>query len=84
MCAKYHEVPDPAVTAETEDKELVWRSHNTGVVNFAYNQRELPSTVAKLAFAHEIGHSFGSPVSESPLLDYELKKSKKFGVNIFL
>ena len=46
-----------------EDGKVEWQSHNTGVVNFAYNNRELPSQVAKLALVHEIGHSLGSPVS---------------------
>ena len=58
VCAKFHEVQQ---TNETKEKE--WRSHNTGVVNFAYNNNELPSQVVKLAFMHEIGHSLGSPVS---------------------
>jgi len=56
VCAKFHEVQQ---TNETKKKE--WRSHNTGVVNFAYNNNELPSQVVKLAFMHEIGHSLGSP-----------------------
>ena len=61
VCAKFHEVQQ---TNETKEKE--WRSHNTGVVNFAYNNNELPSQVVKLAFMHEIGHSLGSPVSNPP------------------
>ena len=55
VCARFHEV--------LEDGKVEWQSHNTGVINFAYNNRELPSQVAKLALAHEIGHSLGSPVS---------------------
>lgn len=55
VCARFHEV--------LEDGKVEWQSHNTGVVNFAYNNRELPSQVAKLALVHEIGHSLGSPVS---------------------
>lgn len=53
VCARFHQ----------KDSQADWQSHNTGVVNFAYNLRELPQSVAQLAFAHEIGHSFGSPVS---------------------
>ena len=56
MCAKYHEV----LNDDPEDPQLEWRSHNTGVMNLAKNHRELPDTVAKLAFVHEIGHSIGS------------------------
>ena len=62
VCSKLHSVKD----AETGQKS--WRSHNTGVVNFAYNQRELPEILAKLAFVHELGHSLGSPVRNSDLL----------------
>jgi hypothetical protein len=50
------------VSTGQEDGTTQWQSHNTGVVNFAYNHRELPDTLAKLAFSHEIGHSLGSPV----------------------
>merc|ERR1712018_781752 len=56
ICAKYHEVKDVK-----DPKVLQWQSHNTGVVNFAYHLKELPQSVSKLAFSHEIGHSFGSP-----------------------
>ena len=48
---------------EKDPKSTQWQSHNTGVVNFAYHLKELPPSVSKLAFVHEIGHSFGSPVS---------------------
>jgi len=56
VCARYHEI------IGNESSPSHWESHNTGVFNLAYNYRELPANVAKLAFAHEIGHSLGSPV----------------------
>lgn len=52
VCGRFHQ-PQP---------EMEWTSHNTGVLNLAYNRREMEATLAKLAFAHEIGHSLGSPV----------------------
>ena len=58
LCARFHEVQ-----SEEKDSPNHWQSHNTGVVNFAYSKRELPREIAKLALAHEIGHSLGSPVS---------------------
>ena len=59
VCAKFHEL-----FIDAEDPNLSqWESRNTGIVNFAYHLKALPTTVSKLAFAHEIGHSFGSPVS---------------------
>ena len=39
------------------------RSLNTGFVSFEHNGAALGEDVTKFAFAHEIGHSFGSPVS---------------------
>jgi len=57
VCAKFHEL-----FIDAEDPNLSqWESRNTGIVNFAYHLKALPTTVSKLAFAHEIGHSFGSP-----------------------
>ena len=40
------------------------RSLNTGFVSFEHNGVALGEDVTKFAFAHEIGHSFGSLVSE--------------------
>ena len=85
VCAKFHEVQQ---TNETKEKE--WRSHNTGVVNFAYNNNELPSQVVKLAFMHEIGHSLGSPVSnpfnQGYLYEYDRvwKRKNHFFCNVRL
>jgi len=56
VCAKFHDVKNGE-----DPKSSEWQSHNTGVVNFAYHLKELPTSVSKLAFVHEIGHSFGSP-----------------------
>lgn len=42
---------------ETGDKSL-----NSGFVAFTHGGGFLPEIVTKFAFAHEIGHSFGSPV----------------------
>ena len=39
------------------------RSLNTGFVSFEHNGVALEEDVTKFAFAHEIGHSFGSLVS---------------------
>ena len=41
----------------------VWKSYNTGVLTFRLYNREAPHAITKIAFAHELGHSFGAHVS---------------------
>ena len=43
------------------------RSLNTGFVSFEHNGVALEEDVTKFAFAHEIGHSFGSLVRQNEL-----------------
>ena len=39
------------------------KSANTGLVSFTVYNRVVSSVVSHLTFAHELGHSMGSPVS---------------------
>ena len=36
---------------------------NTGVVTFINYNKQVPSRVSEVTFAHELGHNFGSKVS---------------------
>lgn len=38
------------------------KSYNTGILSFRLYNREAPHALTKIAFAHELGHSFGAQV----------------------
>ena len=50
------------------------KSLNTGVISFTHNGVSLPEEVTMFTFAHEIGHSLGSPVRASSYDVSELHK----------
>jgi len=57
ICSKYKRISDGGVIRQ--------RSLNTGIVTLNNYAKRIPLLVSRITFAHEIGHSFGSPVSES-------------------
>lgn len=40
------------------------KNFNTGVVSFQLYNREVPSSITEIAFAHQLGHSFGAEVKQ--------------------
>lgn len=45
-----------------EYSDGIKKSFNTGVVSFQLYNREIPSSITEIAFAHQLGHSFGAEV----------------------
>lgn len=46
----------------TNKDKQIWKSLNTGVVSIVNYNKRVPQRVSELTFAHEVGHSLGSPV----------------------
>lgn len=47
----------------TNKDKQIWKSLNTGVVSIVNYNKRVPQRVSELTFAHEVGHSLGSPVN---------------------
>lgn len=45
----------------TNKDKHIWKSLNTGVVSIVNYNKRIPQRVSEITFAHEVGHSLGSP-----------------------
>eukprot|EP00105_Crassostrea_gigas_P005864 XP_011419607.1 PREDICTED: disintegrin and metalloproteinase domain-containing protein 10-like [Crassostrea gigas] len=45
----------------TNEDKPIWKSLNTGIVSIVHYNKRVPQRVSELTYAHEVGHSFGSP-----------------------